>query len=258
MAWSFARAMLLSFAAASGAARAEWSASLEYQRFKWAEPSIGVTEKGPLLGIGIGWSDEKPSGWGLSWRGKYYFGTVDYDGATLVGNQPVKGSVDYDGLSNEIQASYPLERTRRLRATLGLGFDYWNRQLTAVQREEWYAYFLRAGAEWGNRLQEGWFVGGGLKYPFYVVQDPHARSIGFDQDVKLHPDGRWSLYADAGYRVNRNFTVSAFYDSYRFDQSATVNVSGPTCQASFGVPNCRLLQPASNADMYGVRLTLHF
>jgi len=243
---------------ASGAARAEWSASLEYQRFKWTEPSVGVTETGPLWGFGLGWSDEKPSGWTLAWRGKYYFGTMDYDGATLVGGQPVKGSVDYDGLYNEIQASYPLENSRRLRGMLGLGFDYWNRQLTQMQREEWYVYFLRAGLEWGNRLHEGWFLGGGVKYPFYVVQDPHARSIGFDQDVKLHPDGQWSLYADVGYRLRGNVTVSAFYDSYRFDQSPAVNVSGQTCQASFGTPNCRLLQPASNADMYGVRLTLHF
>ena len=61
-----------------------------------------------------------------------------------------------------------------------------------------------------------------------------------------------------GYRLNRKYTLSAFYDSYRFDQSAAVNVSGQLCLDSFGVPNCRLLQPASNADMYGVRLHLHF
>ena len=251
-------ALFLFLLGASGAALAEWSAGIEYQRFKWTEPSVGVTETGPLIGIGIGWSGEKPSGWGLAYRGKYYFGTVDYDGATLVGGQPIKGSVDYDGLYNEIQANYPLDRAHRIRGVLGLGLDYWNRQLTAVQREEWYVYFLRAGADFGNRLEQGWFLGAGLKYPFYVVQDPHARSIGFDQDVRLHPDGRLSLYADVGYRVTRNLSVSAFYDSYRFDQSPAANVSGQTCQASFGVPNCRLLQPASNADMYGLRLTLHF
>jgi len=258
MARSFALAILLSFAAVSGTARAEWSAGLEYQRFKWTEPSIGVSETGPLVGIGLGWDGEKPSGWALSYRGKYYFGTVDYDGATLVGGQPVKGSVDYDGLANEVGLSYALESQRRLRAGVGLGLDYWNRQLTSVQREEWLVYFLRAGVEWGNRLQEGWFLGGGVKYPFYVVQDPHARSIGTDQDVKLHPDGRVSWYADLSYRLNRKYTLSAFYDSYRFDQSAAVNVSGQLCLDSFGVPNCRLLQPASNADMYGVRLHLHF
>lgn len=254
----FVAALFLFLLGASGAALAEWSTGLEYQHFKWTEPSVGVTETGPLWGLGLDWRGEKPSGWQFAWRGKYYFGSVDYDGATLVGGQPIQGSVNYDGLYNEFQASYPLEKTRRVRALLGLGLDYWNRQLTAVQREEWYVYFLRAGADLGNRLEEGWFLGAGLKYPFYVVQDPHARSIGFDQDVKLHPEGRWSFYADVGYRVTRNLTVAAFYDSYRFDQSARVSVSGQTCQASFGVPNCGLLQPASNADMYGLRLTLHF
>lgn len=249
---------LFVFLLCAGSARAEWSGSLEYQHFKWTEPSVGVTETGPLWALGLGWSDEKPSGWALSWRGKYYFGSIDYNGATLVGGQPVTGSVDYDGLFNEVQMSYPFDGARRLRGMFGLGLDYWNRQLTQVQREEWYVYFLRAGAEWGNRRQEGWFLGGGVKYPFYVVQDPHARSIGFDQDVKLHPKGKLSLYADAGYRISRDITLSAFYDSYRFDQSSAANVTGQTCQASFGVPNCRLLQPASNADMYGLRLTLHF
>ena len=256
MARSFALALLLSLAAASGTARAEWSANFEYQQFKWTEPSVGVTEKGPLFGIGLGWTQISASGWGLAYRGKYYFGTIDYDGGTLVGNQPVKASVDYDGLFNEVQASYPLGSD--IRAAVGLGLDYWNRQLTRVQREEWYVYFLRAGGEWGNRLRPGWFLGGGVKYPFYVLQDPHARSIGFDQDAKLRPDGRLSFYADLGYRLNQRLTVSAFYDSYRFDQSPSVNVSGQTCLAAFGVPNCRLLQPASNADMYGLRLHLHF
>jgi len=254
----FLAALFLFLLGASGAARAEWSGSVEYQRFKWSEPSIGVTETGPLLGLGLDWRVEKPSSWQFAWRGKYYFGTVDYDGSTLVGGQPIQGSVDYDGLYNEFQASYPLESTRTVRAQFGLGLDYWNRQLTAVQREEWYVYFLRSGVDWGNRLQQGWFAGGGLKYPFYVVQDPHARSIGFDQDVKLHPKGRWSFYADVGYRLTPNFTVGAFYDSYRFDQSARVAVSGRTCQESFGVPDCGLLQPASNADMVGLRLTLRF
>jgi len=253
---SFALAILLSFAAASGAARAEWSANLEYQRFRWAEPSVGVTETGPIFGIGLAWDQQRTSGWTFAYRGKYYFGSVDYDGATLVGNQPVTGSVDYDGLLNELQASHPIGGD--VRAVLGLGLDYWNRQLTAVQREQWYVYFLRAGAEWGDRLKEGWFFGGGIKYPFYVVENPHARSIGFDQDVTLHPEGTPSFYADLGCRINRRVTVSAFYDSYRFDQSASANVSGQTCLASFGVPNCRVLQPASNADMVGLRLHLHF
>jgi len=251
-----ALALLLALAAASGAAQAEWSANLEYRHFKWTEPSIGVTETGPLFGIGLDWNQNPARGWALGYRGRYYFGTVDYDGATLVGNQPVTGSVDYNGLFNEVQARHLLGSD--VRGVLGLGLDYWNRQLTQVQHEQWYVYFLRAGVEWGNTASPGWFVGGGIKYPFYVIEDPNARSIGFDQDVRLHPQGAPSFYADLGYRVNRRYAFSAFYDSYRFDQSDSVNVTGQTCLAAFGVPNCRLLQPASNADMFGVRLHLYF
>jgi hypothetical protein len=243
--------------AAAGSVQAEWSAFADYQRFRWREPSVGVTEKGPLKGLGIGWSQDKPAGLAFRYQGKYYFGDVKYTGGTLVGNTPVETTVEYNGLVNELQATYR-RRDSRLFTVLGVGLDYWNRQLSQVQHEEWWVYYVRLGADWGERRAVGWFVGGGLKYPFYTLVNPHARAIGFDEDTKVYPEGKLSLYADIGYRLHRNVSISAFYDSYRFDESRAERASGPTCVASFGTPTCGILQPASNADMYGVRLHVHF
>lgn len=241
--------------ASSGAARAEWSVFGEYQGFRWTEPSVGVTEKGPLWGLGVTWAQDKDR-LSFRYRGKYYFGETEYDGSTLIGNTPVQTTVEYDGLFNEFQATYRREGSP-WRTVLGAGLDYWNRQLSDTQREEWWVYFVRLGAEWSPRHRDGWLIGGGIKYPFYVYENPHARSIGLDEDTKLYPEGRISFYLDIGYRVGR-VMLTAFYDSWRFDESARERTSGPLCQAAFGTQTCALYQPASNADMLGVRLHVHF
>jgi hypothetical protein len=241
----------------SSSAFAEWSANLQYERFKWTEPSVGVTEKGPRVGLGAGWTQNKASGWGFAYRGALYVGSVNYDGATLVGNQPIQSTTDYAGILNEIQAIY---RSSGGGAQLvaGLALDYWNRQLTKDQHEEYWVYFLRLGGEFGGRMTQGWFVGGGVKYPLYVVEDPHARDIGFDQDTTLHPGRAFSLYADIGYRFGRHWSLNGYYDSYRFKESQRSGaLTGPTCTAA-GFTSCVLFQPASNADSYGLRLHYHF
>jgi hypothetical protein len=252
-----AAAALPLLAAASFAASAEWSAFAEYERFRWREPSVGVTEKGPLVGLGAAWTQDKASGLVFRYHGKYYFGDVKYTGGTLVGNQPVETIVEYDGLLNELQATYR-GTASRLQTVVGVGLDYWNRQLSDVQREEWWVYYARVGAEWGDRQSEGWFVGGGLKYPFHVLVNPHARSIGFDQNTRLYPEGALSLYADLGYRFASRWTLSAFFDTYRFNESPAERVTGPTCLAAQGSNDCGLLQPASNARVYGLRVYFHF
>lgn len=239
-----------------GTARAEWSVFGEYQRYRWTEPSVGVKEKGPLWGIGLAWDQDKPERLAFRYRGKYYFGNVNYDGSTLVSNQPVQTTVDYDGFANELQATYRRQESP-WRVVVGVGLDYWNRQLSDVQREEWWVYYLRAGTEWRQRYRDGWFVAGGIKYPFYVYENPHAGSIGLDEDTKLYPEGKLSLYADLGYRQGY-VMISAFYDSWRFERSNTERTSGPLCVASFGTQTCGLFQPASNADMVGLRLHIYF
>jgi hypothetical protein len=132
-----------------------------------------------------------------------------------------------------------------------VGLDYWNRQLTDVQKEEWWVTFARLGGEYGTRARPGMFAGGGVKYPLYVVEDAHLNDIGFDQNPKLHPGRAPSLYAEIGYRFDRQWTLSGYYDSYRFKQSPGERVTGGG--ASFIV-----FQPESKVDSFGLRLHLHF
>jgi hypothetical protein len=254
----YALALLASFVAsivlASGAARAEWEANAKVERFRWAENTQpGVTETGPRFGIGAGWTQDRDSGWLLGWRGELYGGSVEYNGAELFPpNRPVKGTTEYTGFITELQGMY---RPGGGNAALvsGLGFDYWNRQLTDVQKEEWYVVFARLGAELGNRARRGsgLFAAGGVKYPLYIVEDAHLNDIGFDTNPKLRPGRAPSLYAEVGYRFTGQWTVTGYYDSYRFRES-------PAESTSVGGAPFLVFQPESRADSYGVRLHIHF
>jgi len=252
MARPFALAMLLSLAATSGAAWAEWEASVKIERFRWAESTQpGVTETGPRFGIGAAWTRRQPNGLLFAWRGELYGGSVEYSGAQLFPpNNPVSGTTEYTGIVNEVQASYPFSDSGAALVG-GLGLDYWNRQLTDVQSEEWWVTFVRLGGEYGTRTRPGWFAGGGVKYPIYVAEDAHLNDIGFDQNPKLYPGRAPSLYAEVGYRFDRQWTLTGYYDTYRFKQSPGESVTAG------GVPFI-VFQPESRVDTFGLRLHLHF
>lgn len=251
---TYAFALLASLVLASGAAHAEWDAFVKAERFRWVEDTQpGVTETGPRYGIGLGWTQDRESGWLAAWRGELYGGSVEYNGAELFPpNRPIQGTTEYTGFITELQA---ILRSADGRAALiaGLGFDYWNRQLTDVQKEEWYITFARLGAELGNRARRGsgFFASGGIKYPIYISEDAHLNDIGFDSNPKLHPGRAPSLYAEVGYRFAEQWTLTGYYDSYRFKESPGENVTAG------GAPFI-VFQPKSSVDTFGLRLHVHF
>jgi hypothetical protein len=237
-------------AGAAGNAAAEWSANLAVEHFRWAESTTpGVTETGPRVGLGVGWMQDRSSGWLFAYRGELYGGSVQYSGAGLFTGTPIEGTTDYYGVKNEVQA---ILRSAGGRANLilGLGLDYWERWLTNVQNENYWVWYLRAGAEYGGRASHGWFAGAGLKYPVYVEENAHLDDIGFDQNPKLHPGRAASGYAELGYRFGRRWSANAYYEGYRFGESrpATVTMGGTTFQ---------VFQPKASADSFGLRLHYH-
>jgi hypothetical protein len=250
------------FAAAlafSASAHAGWSITGDVERFRWAESTDpSVTETGPMFGIGARYTQERPEGWQFGWRGRFYWGSVDYNGAFLSTNQRVMSTTDYTGLSNEGQAVYRLPgNAYGLEFVSGLILDYWNRQLSSVQREQYWVASLRLGLNADRRETRGWFGGGGLKYPFFTREDAHLTDIGFDSNPRLKPKGAASLYGEAGYRFSRNWSLTGYYDSYRFKESdptpVVFNPGIPDCAAG-----CQLIQPTSKVDSFGLRLQYSF
>jgi len=235
---------------ATGAA-AEWDAHVGGEHFQWVETTTPrVTEHGQRVGLGLGWTQDGTSGWLFAYRGEIYGGTVHYSGAELFTGTPVESNTDYYGLKNELQTHY---RAGQASLIFGLGLDYWERWLTSVQKETWYVYYMRLGAEYGGRASQGWFAGGGMRYPLYTEENAHFDDIGFDQNPLLHPGRLASGYAELGYRFGRRWSAEAYYEGWRFGQSrsATVTTGG-------GTTTFQAFQPKSSADSVGLRLHYHF
>jgi hypothetical protein len=250
----FALALLASFVLASGAARAEWDLGIKAERFRWAEDTHpAVTETGPRFGLALGWTQDRETGWLAAWRSELYGGSVEYKGAQLFPpNDPVTSTTEYTGFITELQA---IHRFTGGGAALigGLGFDYWNRQLSSIQSEEWTVIFGRLGGELGNRARRGggFFAGAGLKVPIYIAEDAHLDEIGFDSNPTLHPKGALSLYAEVGYRFAEQWMLTGYYDSYRFKKSQEESVTS-------GGARFLVFQPASKVDTFGLRLHVFF
>jgi hypothetical protein len=259
-------ALLAAALTASAPAWAGWGITADVERFRWSESSApSVTETGPMFGIGARYTQNRDAGWLFGWRGRLYFGSVDYNGALLDASAPATGRTDYSGIVNEVQAIYRLPGSPAgLELVGGLIWDYWNRQLTVFQKEQYWIASLRVGLNADRRQPTGWFGGAGVKYPFYTRQDAHLTDIDFNANPRLKPKGDFSLYADAGYRFTRHWSLTGYYDSYRFGESdPTPFLVNPFVRGCTGVPpddarGCQLVQPASKVDSLGLRLQYTF
>jgi hypothetical protein len=237
--------------AISPLASAEWSVFGDLERFRWKEDiSPSVTETGPMVGLGLRWRQDQPAGLGFGYESRLYGGSVNYDGALLFTGEPISGTTVYGGWRNELRATYRFVGSPG-EVVLGAGYDYWNRQLTADQHEEYNVAYLRLGFDIDRRLPTGWFGGGGVKYPFFVDENAHFPEIGFVPNTHLRPKGEASLYAEVGYRFNPRVTLAGYYDSYRFEASDAVLVTD-------GVSTEAFFQPKSSLDSLGLRLRYSF
>jgi len=250
----------------SAAAHAGWSVNGDVEHFRWAESTDPrVSETGPMFGIGGGYRVLRPEGWQFGWRGRLYGGSVDYNGAFLSTNEPATGTSVYTGISNEGRAIYRLPGSASgMEVVSGLIVDYWNRQLSSVQHEQYWIASARLGLNFDRRQSQGWFGGGGFKYPFWTRQDAHLTEIGFNANPHLEPKGSLSLYADLGYRFTRHWSLTGYYDSYRFNASdATQRLINPAIEGCTAVApdpagGCRIFQPQSRQDSFGLRLQYSF
>lgn len=248
-------------AAASAPAAAGWDLSADLERFRWREEiEPALTESGPMLGLGLGWTQDRDSGWRWGYRGRLYFGSVDYQGSFLGTDIPLSGTTEYGGLSNEAQLVYRFAGSRYgLELVSGLILDYWNRQLSPDQREQYWVASFRLGLQSDRRVAPGFFGGAGVKLPFWTREDAHLTEIGFNANPRLEPKGHPSLYAEVGYRPDRAWSVIAYYDSYRFGESAaTPTLVNPFVSGCSGPGGCVLAQPTSRQDSVGLRLRYSF
>jgi hypothetical protein len=249
---TLATALVVLGVALSPLAQAEWSLFGELERFRWKEDiSPSVTETGPMLGLGLRWRQDVPAALRFGYEARLYGGSVDYDGALLFSGTPVTGTTDYSGLRQELQALYRPGSATPWELLGAVGYDYWNRQLSADQSEEYRLAYIRLGAQFDRGAPTGWFGGGGIKYPFWIDEDGHFPDIGFAPNPHLTPKGEVSLYGELGYRFAPHWSLAGYYEGYRLGASEDVLVTDGSSDFAF-------FQPASRVDSFGLRLRYSF
>lgn len=212
-----------------------------------------------MAGVGLAWTQDRASGWRLGYRGRLYLGSVDYQGSFLGTDIPVDGTTDYAGWSNEGRLAYRFPgNPYGAELVSGVILDYWNRQLTPDQREQYWIGALRLGLRFDRQVPRAVFGEAGIKYPFWTSEDAHLTDIGFSANPHLEPKGAASLYGELGYRFTPAWSLAGYYESWRFSASPesprVINPGVPGC----GAPGCTLFQPASRADSVGLRLRYSF
>lgn len=243
--------MFAAFVPAAQAGTFDVAAGIEY--FQWEEFEDGgrkmLDETGPRYFIGVTGLDQMANDWVVDFGGRFYSGTVDYDGETQE-SIPVTTSTDYNGFRIELgfahalDAGYDAVSAWFLRFALGM--DQWRRSLqdTALPNgvpvsgyvERYASTYGKIGVTY---LRKGdWSFGFGAKAPFYTRE-----VVGLNGGVTLNPEGQLSLLADAEIHLNAVTSVTIEYDSYRFAKSD---------------PEAGWEQPKSKQDTMGLALHYRF
>jgi hypothetical protein len=242
--------LLLALVAGRAQAQLAVSGGLEYMH--WAEDTqpISVRERGVLATVGLAFTQNREKGFLFAYRGKLYFGDVDYDGALLFApSVPVTGTTRYTGVANEAQLRYRVGYGLDFLAAGGV--DVWERELSATQKEDYTIAFVRLGVE-SNSKRNGWLFGAGIKYPVWTRENAHFDDLGYDQNPYLKPGKSVSVFGQVGYRFRDHWALIGYLDSFRFSQSNLVSVTRN------GVPAGAFYQPASDLYVVGLKLEYSF
>jgi hypothetical protein len=243
---------------AAGTAHAQLGVSAGIEYFEWTEDTdpIEVEETGALFALGLEYTQQRPKGLLFAYRGRFYVGDVDYDGALLFApSVPVTGTTSYLGMSNEAQLRYRFPTRRGIYSfdLLGAaGYDFWERELSDSQSEDFRVAFIRFGFEVNPTGSRGWTAGLGAKYPVWTEEDAHLEDLGFDDNEVLEPGRGLSVYGQAGFRFSRHLALIGYLDGYNFLESDEVAVSQNGAPAGF------VFQPASMQYNVGLKLVYLF
>jgi len=206
----------------------EVKVDLSPEYFYWEEDYNGnklLDESGFRIGLEAAYNPLAEKGWIWASRVKVYFGAVGYNGSlqNLVTGAvtPFKSTTDYYGILGEAGYGYRfgLGQDYFLDVLGRVTLDFWVRRLGGGQYgydEYWFPISIKAGLDLSPKD-----VGAlGLKVPVYTYQTADHNLFGVTFTTTLHPEPMVSPYAEAGYKFTKNFSLTGFFDSYWFKQSA--------------------------------------
>jgi hypothetical protein len=238
-------ALALALGIAPVPAHAQFHVEMDLQAFRWLEHTdpIQVKESGPRVAFGAGYAMPATSGPLFTVFGRFYTGSVDYNGALLSSpSTPATGTTKYLGGTEGVGLRFRWPNA--IDAVLGLEFDQWRRELTESQREFYRFTSIRFGVERRATVVSPWIAGGGLRFLVSSNEEATFADASGVTDVTLEPGLGTNAYLQLGVRLTPHFTVLGYWDAMRLAESDPVPIGSNTV----------VFQPKSDMDLFGVRL----
>src|SRR6266850_6192536 len=170
--------LLLGFRASTAHAQLTAGAGVEY--FHWREETspIRVTESGPLFAVALGLAQPGNSPVRVAYQGHGGIGIAAYRGSFLLSPRVAANATTiFATMRHEAQAR--VRSPGSLEAVGGLAFEWWHRQLSARQQEDYQTVSLAMGLERADLGSAGWSGGGGLRLPLVIRENAHFTDLGY-------------------------------------------------------------------------------
>jgi hypothetical protein len=189
---------------------------------------------------------------------------VDYDGQTTGTNTPIPVDTDTEYLGVKIEGTIgweiPISQNSSIEPFIGPGIRKWNREIQGTRignirvvdtEEDWLTIYAPLGIR-GRHIvsdQMSIFAAGGIKIPIYNENEADLSEI-YGVTVTVEPGREISGFAELGIRW-KMMKAALYYEGMRFSKSdpERKNISGGTLT---------VLQPKSEADMFGINIGLTF
>lgn len=235
------------------------SLQVRYEQFEWREFGRDgrqlLKESGPR--VGLQWARETRHANAPDWsaRALAYFGDVDYDGQTQLG-EPIESTTEYRGIQADaaLRLPVPTGEYTELIPFAGAGAHSWIRQLdnargfTDTGYDEWWVdLYAQAGLDFRWRQPRGeFFTRIGIRFPFYTRAEYDFVLPDGTDNASVEPGADIALFGECGYHSN-GYTVSLFAEQTTYDQSDT---------KTYGQVD--VFQPKSEQQILGLQLGVVF
>ena len=238
--------LLLSLCAVSPA-QAQFEAGVGLGYYDWHEDlsPVEVKESGPLLTGTLAWTQRGVGLVHLAYRGWGGLGVGNYRGSfQSAPTVPVEANTVFGATTQEGQARWQTPSTVELISSLA--FDFWHRQISASQQEDYALFSVILGAESRDPAAKGWSGGGGVRLPLWIREDAHFDQVGFSTNPTLEPGQQASVRGSLRYRFTPHLSCTGSLDTFRLGKSQTV-----TLEARRGT-RTTAYQPATTLLMPGI------
>ncbi len=235
------------------------SLQVRYEQFTWREFGLDgkqiLKESGPR--VGLLWERETRHEDAPDWsvRALAYFGDVDYDGQTQLG-EPIESTTEYHGIQTDAALRLPVATGEHTEVIpfAGAGVHTWLRRLDNTRGfaetgydEWWVDLYAQAGLDFRWQQTRGeFFARAGIRYPFYTRAEYDFVLPDGTGDASVEPGADISFFGACGYRAN-DYTVSLFAEDTAYDRSET---------KTYGQVD--VFQPESEQQIFGLQLGVVF